>query len=288
MPVPWKRLTEGLGGGLRPGTITMLIGEPGSCKTFMALMACLYAHEKGWKWAYLPLERDDSYAERRVLAILKGDWRVLKSEHAEESMSFLKADSTRKFMARIGANIRPNPRQPVRDAEGNVHIPDCHYADMIGEMRELCTTRDMVVLDPLSMLSFDDSGKKQWEGQERFAKDVAALAMQTQTRLFIVHHTRKSAPGLKVRQNNLDEAAGSAGLVRFVDNVIFLEHYPDGITSEIMTDYGVPMEKTHKRILFIAKARDGKGTGWRIACDLQDDGPVLIEHGCIRHKDGRK
>jgi RecA-family ATPase len=151
-------------------------------------------------------------------------------------------------------------------------------------MRDLCQTRDFVILDPLSMLLFDDLGKKQWESQERFAKDLAAIAMQTQTRLFIVHHTRKSAPGLKVRQTNLDEAAGSAGIVRFADNVLFLEHYHEGIDSEVMDEYGIARDVRHKRVLFIAKARDGEGTGWRIACDLSESGPALIEHGCIRSK----
>lgn len=287
MPFPMPRLNEGLGGGLMPGTITIFIGEPGSSKTFTALAACLYAHEKGWKWAYLPLERDRTYAERRMLAVLKNDWNVLKPEHASESMDFFRQESIRKFMARVAKNIQPNPRQMRKDAEGNYFVPECHYAEMLEKMRELCATRDFVILDPLSMLSFDDAGRKQWESQERFAKDLAAIVMQTQTRLMLVHHTRKSAPGLKVRQTNLDEAAGSAGIVRFADNVLFLEHYPDGIDNEVYGQHGIVRDVHHKRVLFIAKARDGKGTGWRIACDLAESGPILIEHGCIRNKGGK-
>lgn len=284
---PWKRLTEGLGGGLRPGTITVLIGEPGSCKTFIALTACLFAHENNWKWAYLPLERDNTYAERRMLAIIKNDWDILKPECAGESLEYFKTEWIRKFMAQLSLNIRPNPRQMRKDAEGNFYVPECHYGEMAAEMRGLCETRDMVILDPLSMLSFDDVGRKQWEGQERFAKDLTALVAQTGTRLVLVHHTRKSAPGLKVRQASLDEAAGAAGIVRYADNVIFLEHYPNGIASDIIGDYGQAWEKEHKRILFIAKARDGRGTGWRIACDLCEDGPALVEHGCIKSKGGK-
>lgn len=267
-----------------PGTITVFIGEPGSSKTFTALMMCLHAHEKGWKWAYLPLERDNTYAERRMLAILKNDWNVLKPEFSRESMEFFNKDAVRKFMAGLAVNIQPNPRQMQKDSEGNLYVPECHYGEMMEKMRVLCESRDFVILDPLSMLSFDDIGRKPWEGQERFAKDLAAVVAQTQTRLFLVHHTRKSAPGLKTRQTNLDEAAGSAGIVRFADNVIFLEHHHDGLDSDVSDNFGIVRDINHKRVLFIAKARDGKGTGWRIACDLAGDGPALVEHGCIRSK----
>lgn len=287
MPLPWTRLNEGLGGGLMPGTITIFIGEPGSSKTFAVLLACLYAHEKGWKWAYLPLERDNAYAERRMLAILKNDWNVLNPEHAGESLEFIKKDGVRKLMARLTVNIQPNPRQMRKDAEGNYFVPECHYGEMMDRMRELCATRDFVILDPLSMLSFDDANRKQWESQEKFAKDLAAIVMQTQTRLLLVHHTRKSAPGMKARQNDLSEAAGSAGITRFADNVLFLEHHHEGIDSEVCGKHGVIRDERHKRVLFIAKARDGKGTGWRIACDLDERGPILIEHGCIRSKSGK-
>lgn len=284
MAFPWKRLTEGLGGGLRPGTITIFIGEPGSSKTFAALLACLYAQENGWKWAYLPLERDNVYAERRILAILKNDWNILLPEYAKAGLDFLKNDKVRKFMVKLAVNIQKNPRQMQKDSDGNYFVPDCHYSEMLNMMRDLCASRDFVILDPLSMLSFDDAGKKQWESQERFAKDLAAVVTQTKTRLFLVHHTRKSAPGMKSRQNDLSEAAGSAGITRFADNVIFLEHHHDGQDSEVYGKHGIVRDQNHKRTLFIAKARDGKGTGWRIACDLDPNGPVLIEHGCIRSK----
>jgi KaiC/GvpD/RAD55 family RecA-like ATPase len=66
LSLPWQKLDFGLGGGLRPGTFNILVGEPGSAKTYIALSICLFAEHGGWKWAYWPLERDDAYAARRL------------------------------------------------------------------------------------------------------------------------------------------------------------------------------------------------------------------------------
>ena len=138
------------------------------------------------------------------------------------------------------------------------------------------------------MLSFDDAGRDPWKGQEQFAKDATAIVAATRARLLIVHHTRKTAPGGNPRPSHLDEAAGSAGLVRFADNVVFLEFSPDEIESEVLTEHGVKELRKHHRTLFIAKARDGRGTGWRVACDFSESGPTLVEHGFIQRKAVRK
>jgi len=286
MPLVYAFLASALGGGLRAGTLTLFVGEPGSAKTFVVLAMCLYAHMHGWSWVYWPFERDDGYAMRRMLAVLVNDWRVMDVGR-EENAGLLNDDEVLKHMAKIEPSILSNPRQMRRDEMGNLYVPACHYADVLGRLRELCEANQFVVLDPLSMLSFDDGVKGAWEGQERFAKDAAALAAQYGTRLFIVHHTRKNSSGGKPRQNSLDEVAGAAALSRFADNVVFLEHNPDGIENEIVDTYGMATSRVHKRTLFVAKARDGKGTGWRIACDLSEQGPEMKEWGLIRRKAGK-
>ena len=286
MPLVYALLSIALGGGLRTGTLTLLVGEPGSSKTFAALAMCLYAYLHGWSWVYLPFERDNEYALRRMLSIFVNDWRVMDVGR-KENAHILNDDKVLKHMAKIEPCILPNPRQMRRDDMGNMFVPDCHYADILGHLRKLCQANQFVVLDPLSMLAFDDSGRGAWEGQERFAKDAAALAAQYGTRILIVHHTRKSASGGKPRQNSLDEVAGAAALSRFSDNVIFLEHNSDGTENEIVDPYGITTSKVHKRTLYVAKARDGKGAGWKIACDLSEEGPVLKEWGFVKRKGGK-
>ncbi len=284
LPLPWPTLNSGLGGGLRPGTFNLLVGEPGSAKTYIGLAACLHAERNGWRWAYWPFERDDAYAARRLLGILTDSWDVLDSATAGEAIKLMNAPENFDLMAKMTQSIQTNPRQMRVDSEGEIYVQRCEYRGILNMLRLLCESRDLVVLDPLSMLSFDDDGGDAWKGQEIFAKDAAAIAAQTRSRLLVVHHTRKAAPGGKPRQSSLDEVAGSAALSRFADNLIFLEHSPDEIESEIIPLHGIKTLQVHKRTLFIAKARDGKGTGWRIACDLGTCGPVLVEHGFIRRK----
>lgn len=286
MSLPWGKLTLALGDGLRPGTLTLLVGEPGSAKTYLALALCLHAYQTGWSWAYQPYERDDTYAVRRMLAVLVNRWDVLDLGN-KGNLSLLDDDEVLGHMARISPFIRQNPRQMRRDEDGNLFIPPCRYEMVLEQLRGMCADSALVVLDPLSMLSFDGDGRDAWQGQERFAKDAAALTAQYQTRLVIVHHTRKSNAGGKPRQNSLDEVAGAAALSRFADNVVFLEHHPDALESEIVDVHGIARTVNHRRTLFVAKARDGKGTGWRVACDLSENGPELVEHGFIRRKGGK-
>lgn len=282
---PWRKLTYALG-GFRPGTLSLLVGEPGSAKTYGALALCLYAYRMGLSWAYWPFERDDTYAVRRLLAVLTNKWSVLELGNAD-NLTLIQDEKVLRDMAKLSLGIRQNPRQMRRDEDGNLYIPSCRYEDVLEDLRRMCAENALVVLDPLSMLSFDGDGRDAWQGQERFAKDAAALAAQYKTRLLIVHHTRKSASGGKPRQNSLDEVAGAAALSRFADNVIFLEHHPDGLESEIVDEFGVHKTQLHRRTLFIAKARDGKGTGWKVACDLSEQGPELVEWGFIKRKGGK-
>ena len=285
LPLPWTKLDFGLGGGLRPGTFSILVGEPGSAKTFVGLCICLFAEHKGWRWSYWPFERDDTYAARRLLAVLMNDWSILDPAQSKQNAALMN-ENERVFemMARMTQNIEPNPRQMRLNDNGELYIPRCEYRGILNRLRLLCESRDLVVLDPLSMLSFDDAGRDAWAGQEAFAKDAAAIVAQTGSRLLIVHHTRKTTAGGRPRQSSLDEVAGAAALSRFADNVIFLEHSPDATESEVVTSHGFDKLQTHKRTLFIAKARDGRGTGWRIACDLGEKGPALVEHGFIKRK----
>ena len=107
MQLPWSRLTFALGGGLRPGTLSLLIGEPGSAKTYIALQICLHAHERGTAWAYWPFERDDTYAARRLLAVLANRWEVLDPEDAQNNVRLIEDDDVFTHMARITPCIEP-------------------------------------------------------------------------------------------------------------------------------------------------------------------------------------
>ena len=284
LSLPWPKLAFALGGGLRPGTFSLLVGEPGSAKTYIALAICLHAYRKAWRWAYWPFERDDAYAARRLLAVLVNRWSVLDPEESQSNAGLMGDDEVFQHMARMTQGIEVNPRQMRQDENGDFYIPRCEYRRILERLRLLCEERDLVILDPLSMLSFDDGGRDTWTGQENFAKDAAAISAQTGARLLVVHHTRKAASDGRPRQSSLDEVAGAAALSRFADNVVFLEHNPDGQESDVIGPEGLRQMRSHKRTLFVAKARDGRGTGWRVACDLGETGPELVEYGFIQKK----
>lgn len=283
LATPWDHLNRALGGGLRPGTINLLVGEPGSGKTYLALEMCLGAFLKEQPWAYCPFERDDTYAVRRLLAVMANSWAVLDPGKSAENRERLQNPHLKAALDFMAPRVLKNPRQLLRNPEGGFFTPACRYQEVLDRLAAWCETKGLVVLDPLSMLAFDDK-QNQWQAQEQFAKDAAALVAQTRARLLLVHHTRKSVSGAKARVQSQDEAAGAAALTRFSDNVVFLEHHPNGLESEITDANGIRLAKTHRRSLFVAKARDGRGTGWRIAADFSAEGPTFRTHGYIGGK----
>ena len=84
-------------------------------------------------------------------------------------------------------------------------------------------------------------------------------------------------------QPALQHIAGGSAYLRFVQCVIWLySHEKDekAKTSYVETSDGLHAEVQHDRSLCILKARNGRGTGFRIACSFTED-LKLKSHGVI-------
>jgi hypothetical protein len=164
LPFPWSRLNHAVGGGMRPGTKTLLVGSPGSGKTLVALQIGLNAYRQNFSWIYWPFEKTDVDAVQRLLAILTNSWDDLDTEKARTTLDRLDSEEILQDMAKMENSIEPCPRQLRRDADGNFFVPECHYFEVLERLRNLCAKRDLVILDPLTMLTFEDGRDGEWKG----------------------------------------------------------------------------------------------------------------------------
>lgn len=279
--LPWHQTNFGLGGGLGDGTLTFLAGQAASGKSLMATLLCLYAEVEGWRWQYMPLEKDRVYALRRFLACHFGRWDILKPDNAETTRRLLDEDeSVYRLMVRAGDCISENPFRGVLDETGRRVYPPVYFSAVINDIRQQCERKDLVVLDPMTAVEFDDGSRDQFENQKRFVRELSAIASETGCRVVVVHHVRKAnGPQAHV---GLDAIAGSSGVGRFCDNALVVEFHKVSEESEVLSANGLTRSITHDKTVTLAKCRDGPGTNWRLACDLGKDRLDWIEHGIIK------
>ena len=286
--LPWVQSNFGIGGGLGVGTLTFLAGQPGAGKSFMATLICLAANADGWRWQYTPLEKDRVYALRRFLACYFRRWDILKPDSAETTRRLLEDDEAAyALMVKAGDCISENPFRGVIDDAGRRVYPPVYFSDVVEDIRQQCERKDLVILDPMAAIEFDDGSRDQFENQKRFVRELSAVAAETGCRIVVVHHVRKSnGPQTHI---GLDEIAGSSGIGRFTDNAITVEFHKQSQESEILCPSGFGKSVVHDKTVTLAKCKDGPGTNWRLACDLAKDALDWIEHGIIkaRVKGGR-
>jgi hypothetical protein len=230
----------------------------------------------------MPLEKDRTYSLRRFLAVHLRRWDVLKPESAETTRRLLEDDEAAyALMVKAGDCISENPFRGVIDDAGRRVYPPVYFSDMINDIRQQCEKKDLVVVDPLSSIEFDD-GNNQYENQKRFVQALSAIAAETNCRIVVVHHIKKIADPRQYV--GLDEIAGSSGIGRFCDCALVIEFHPQARESEILQSDGLTRLIDHGRTMTLAKCRDGPGSNWRLACDLDRDALDWREHGIIKGK----
>lgn len=283
LPLPWPNVSFGLGGGIGHGTLTFLAGQAGSGKSLAVTELCIHAHRAGWRWCYMPFEKNRLYALRRFLAVYLRSWDALKPEHAAETTRRIKEDEAAfEFLVKVGDCIFENPAQAVTDETGRRTFPPIRFADVVQSVREKCEQNDLLVIDPLAAIEFDDGDRDQWSNQTRFVRELSGLASETGCRILVVHHVRKLyGPQQFV---GLDEIAGASGIGRFCDNALVLEFHKVPAENDVIGHDGITSLVTHEKTMTLAKCRDGGGTNWRIAMDLSKNELRWTEHGIVKAK----
>lgn len=116
-----------------------------------------------------------------------------------------------------------------------------------------------------------------WVADSKFLQAVKRTATDYGCSVLLVTHPTKTAAFA-----DLTALAGAACYQRFSQTILWLEHH-EAKTSRVRTACGTT-DIEHNKTLYILKARNGKGGGFKLAYDFDNESLTLRELGLILGK----
>jgi hypothetical protein len=259
---PWDSVSR-LTRALLPGTVTLIVGNPGASKSFMALQAFAYWQEQGLRTSLYEVEEDRTFHLTRALAqksrcadLTDTQWVKENPERAE----WIVADN-REFLDKFGRVLYASPdTQPTLS----------QLAQWIEQQAK--TGCRILGIDPITSA---ERGGEPWVVDSKFLQAIKRTATDYCCSVILVTHPIKA-----VSFPDLSQVAGSAAYQRFSQTILWLESH-DEKQSKVRTAVGTTF-MTYNRTLHILKARNGKGMGLKLAFEFDSDSLTLKEIGLIQ------
>ena len=253
---PWPlvgRATQ----ALIPGTITLVVGDPGSGKSLWMLEALAHWHDAGLGVAYYALERKRAEHLKRALAQRTGAaWLTNLGETARRPDEAMAAHAEHAgWIDRFGRTIR---------TPGDAGVT-------LDELARWTAARAaegarLVSIDPITVA---DTGPRPWDDARRFLRDAGRAVERHSASLVLVTHPAKTKGRPSGGLRTLEDLAGGTTWARFADSVVWLERHdePRAVTVRDAA-FPVPQHVESERTLRMLKARHGPGSGWQLAVTM--------------------
>jgi hypothetical protein len=258
---PWdgvSRFTR----ALLPGTVTLLVGNPGASKSFMALQAFSFWNEQGLRTSLYEVEEDKVFHLTRVLAQKSKQADVTDPQWVKENAELTGriVSEHREFLDNFGRVLCANPDvQPT-------------LAELARWIEQQAKTGCRIIgIDPITSA---ERGGEPWVVDGKFLQTIKRAATDYHCSIVLVTHPIKA-----VSFPDLSQVAGSAAYQRFSQNILWLESHEEK-QSKVRTAVGTT-EMAYNRTLHILKARNGKGMGLKLAFEFDPDSLTLKELGLI-------
>lgn len=286
--IPWRQTHKSVGYGFAPGQVSFLAGTSGGAKSYWVLNLLRNAWQQGVRWQLLPLEDDAGRWIQRMIAVHTCSWAMVmqpKEDTPEERRRSADAklaalNEHRDFVDEMYQRIAENPRLPVDDGTGGMVSKDVDCDGVLTFIREAAEDNDLLVVDPITQISFGRDGNV-WDAQEKFMRDVVAIAATTGVHILVVAHFAKGGSNAA---DPLDGIAGSSLFGKIAHNALLLIRHDPTIESNVIARINPTVE--HRITITVQKGRGGL-SGNKIAFDLHEHGPQFIEYGLIKPK-GKK
>jgi hypothetical protein len=258
---PWESLSF-LTKSLLPGTVTLLVGNPGASKSFMALQAFSYWNETGLRSSLYEVEEDKVFHLTRALAQKAGEsgltdiiWQRDNGEKAAQLMT---------------------ENQPFIDSFGRVLYASPDAQPTLTQLAEWVEAKAktgcrIIGIDPITAAAREGDV---WIADSRFLQSIKRTATDYHCSIVLVTHPIKA-----VSFPDLSQIAGSAAYQRFSQTILWLESH-DEKESQVKTAFGTA-PANHNRTVHILKARNGKGMGKRLAYQFDGANLSLNELGFV-------
>lgn len=286
LPLPWNRLSRG-SNALKPGTMTILAGPLKTGKSFFTMNIIRHIAEKGYKWAYLPLEDDRKAWSWRMLALLANDYRMINSD--QEGVQ-LRANALATWQTELAEYLRQvteNPRVGIKNSFGETIIPEVTHHRVLGWIARAAKTARVIVVDPISQIEF--KGRDPWAQESEFVRNALGIISDTDASLILVAHTVKRSGANAGIALSAEDVQGSAMYTRLAHTTLLIDAC-DLRDVEIMRSQGGRETVKHDRIVTIAAARNGSASRQRLAFIQDKNKPSFEELGYIapRQKKGKQ
>jgi hypothetical protein len=258
---PWESVSR-LTRALLPGTVTLLVGNPGASKSFMALQAFSFWNEQGLRTSLYEIEEDRTFHLTRALAqktrqgdITDPQWVKENPEQAERIVA-----DNREFLDNFGRVLYASP---------DVQPTLAQLSQWIEQQAK--TGCRIIGIDPITSA---ERGGEPWIVDNKFLQAIKKTATDYRLSIILITHPIKS-----VSFPDLSQVAGSAAYQRFAQTILWLESHEEK-SSKVKTAVG-RTEMTYNRTLHILKARNGKGMGLKLAFDFDSETLRLNELGLV-------
>jgi len=266
---PWRLMTRGTQ-ALIPGTVTLVVGDPGSGKSLWLLEAIAHWYDAGIQCTVFELEESRAYHLKRVLAQRVGAaWLTdLESVAARPTESIAYHAEHAAWLDGVGRAIHDAPDDPVR------------LSSLVSwtEARASEGAR-IIAIDPVTAAETTD---RPWDDAQNFLQTVKPVLDRYGASLLLVTHPRKGKQ--RAMATTLDDLAGGAAWQRLAQCILWLERHdePKAVTVKSFADVQ-PTTTTEEinRTLRLLKARNGRGTGWQLAFDFDPQTLRFHERGAI-------
>lgn len=278
IPMPWGRLSD-LSDAFRPGTLTILAGPSKKGKSFFAQNIVKHVHELGYPWAYLPLEDRRQQWMWRQLAILQGDYQMIRTDQAGYNYRQAVYDKFNGQIREYLGNVSENPRAGHRDHNNATIIPEVPHKVIVDWVREQAKTKRFIIVDPVSQI--DSEGKETWKEESWFMRQIlGVIADASATLLLITHTVKRSGMSGKI-DITAEDVQGSSMFVRLAQTTLLLDGLPDYKEGMVCLRSGEKTIVKYDKVVTIAAARNGPGTGLRIAFNMNKQHPSFEELGIL-------
>lgn len=268
---PFRELTKSTR-ALLPGTITVLVGDPGSTKSMLMVQCLWWWRRRGVNVAAYMLEDDRRFHLQRILAQIDGNADLTDDEwirqYGPEVLSAM--DRHREELDALSKIIFDCPDD----------TPD--YKQILMWMQRVCDGgARVIVVDPITAV---DAGKHPWDSDREFMAKAKAILRRHGVSLILVTHPRSSN-----NKTSHDDAAGSRAFGRFCQSMLWIKRCDPAARTRVKTPIGDAMHITD-RIIVLVKVRNGRGQGVRLAYQFNCDNLQFIEQGMlvriVKDKDG--
>ncbi len=263
IPWPWDTLSH-LTKALMPGVITMICGSGGASKSLMKLQCLAFWYQQGVRACVYELENDRDYHLMRALAqrmenssLTDPDWVRGNAKQARAA-----TQSEAEFLDGFGRLLWEAPNSQVTLEQL------AHWVDERAK-----SGYRIICIDPVTLAT---KTAKPWIVDNAFLQNIRRSAVKYGCSIVLVSHPIKT-----VSFPDMHQLAGSADYARLTGVILWLEnHYDDKKTSNVTMAVGT-IEIEHNRTIHILKARDGRGTGLKLAFNFDGQSLTLREEGVI-------